>query len=1236
MLPRSNPAGGQRTVRASAVLRGHTSHVRPLHWNSEIPWLLLSGSWDGTVRAWDIRRAGFGGQRHHDTRSPAGGAESGADRRENARNGDDACIAVMSDHVADVYGLSSAPGRPFLYASASRDTTLRQFTLEGVVSSIKTRAIIGNSLASMLGDTGDAMRRDSPTVLCGVASRTLENQLREIVRSDGSSSMEAARKIFEFFWSSDGIDTFWETLRWVAAAATLSPKNGISEAEARNSLSHRGRSSLGNHFEVRNKGGGGSNDAGSTLNLREVPQGLMVVEERVIHRDARRASDRALADLLAKAPAFIVQDRRLGKSDRVERASRLHVATGDLQSACESLVSLGKWERALALAPGVGTGYWRRLAAQYVEVLLAGGAESDGGGGGRCSADTISMATSLLVSTGRPLEAIDALKGSDEALTLAVAVADGAYPPPPSALPQFGMEHMSASVEAAMVPPSEPIANGARREATGDKAASNSGNTGRGGEQTLLGLLDDHLAVAEAEREWNRSRNGNGSTTETDAEEKASSKQDDVISDETRRADGGRQSTASPEPTHDGAFDHRQELKGGRTSAPGSSSAPSQYQKAGVHNMAAACGTQRKVGDAILRSMTDCRAVIFFRASQPVLAAAALLSTCDGSRLAAAPALSLLIRGEEPELAYAAARVLRYPARELRPLIREMARRAEAWGDPGLSVELLLDAGGEDAVGTVGRADSSRCRDGSSAHGDETGTPSLDGGYWAADMYGTCGEEAGPRGAALVASRSGAAAAGGSSGTNASLKSTSFRSKASYLEDAAAALSRGMESEAVRLLVLAGDLKQAAEVGVIFLRDIVSASSVPSRSSKDALAVTHSLGSGSGSASLASHHVPARLRNEVLAYASFVGALEATARGYHSVVVPLLRNTSACVQAVERLTGGTGGRCRGDSLVEADEEKCGSSDLQAEGSSTRSPSPSGGRCVNGVVRSSWEEGRRRSSPSRSCAFPPDMSTGSLAVAAMRNLTTRSSVTNGGSAATHEAPGIAERHLDYTQEVGLGAARRIRSEDDLSIDEAKYADELLSQAEARRTDDDAKNTVRRGGNSSSARVGDNRSSTSTADSWEEKTNSRKDDNYSREPLSPTLAPSMGVDGAKGEGPSTLRAADATIIPPPAWHGACGEIIVGGSRLPSCRRHERVPSRMYDSKIITGTHKWGSLADTLNLATAAPEFGRPAWAPIRGATFLLEDEETAIGLSDAVMWAKVNPFSPLNTGSRVMPF
>lgn len=41
-------------------------------------------------------------------------------------------------------------------------------------------------------------------------------------------------------------------------------------------------------------------------------------------------------------------------------------------------------------------------------------------------------------------------------------------------------------------------------------------------------------------------------------------------------------------------------------------------------------------------------------------------------------------------------------------------------------------------------------------------------------------------------------------------------------------------------------------------------------------------------------------------------------------------------------------------------------------------------------------------------------------------------------------------------------------------------------------------------------------------------------------------------------------------------------------------------------------------------------------IQGPVYFLEDGKSAISLNDALMWAKVNPFSPLGTGIRLNPF
>lgn len=40
--------------------------------------------------------------------------------------------------------------------------------------------------------------------------------------------------------------------------------------------------------------------------------------------------------------------------------------------------------------------------------------------------------------------------------------------------------------------------------------------------------------------------------------------------------------------------------------------------------------------------------------------------------------------------------------------------------------------------------------------------------------------------------------------------------------------------------------------------------------------------------------------------------------------------------------------------------------------------------------------------------------------------------------------------------------------------------------------------------------------------------------------------------------------------------------------------------------------------------------------QGPVYFLEDGKSTVSLNDALMWAKVNPFSPLGTGIRLNPF
>ncbi len=86
-------------------LIGHTDKIRELTWFKND--LLGSGSWDNTIRIWDINLK--------------------------------ACLEIIKVHQSDVYGLDISPFHPFLFLSSSRDNTIRVFNYN---NSLKINTLI--------------------------------------------------------------------------------------------------------------------------------------------------------------------------------------------------------------------------------------------------------------------------------------------------------------------------------------------------------------------------------------------------------------------------------------------------------------------------------------------------------------------------------------------------------------------------------------------------------------------------------------------------------------------------------------------------------------------------------------------------------------------------------------------------------------------------------------------------------------------------------------------------------------------------------------------------------------------------------------------------------------------------------------------------------------------------------------------------------------------------------------
>ncbi|XP_064418266.1 WD repeat-containing protein 17 isoform X2 [Latimeria chalumnae] len=130
------------------VLSGHTAPVRGLMWNTEIPYLLISGSWDYTIRVWDTR--------------------------------DGTCLDTVYDHGADVYGLTCHPSRPFTMASCSRDSTVRLWSLTPLITPLQINILADRTWEEIMGNTDRAMAPGAPPLLCGKVSRDIKQEVDKL------------------------------------------------------------------------------------------------------------------------------------------------------------------------------------------------------------------------------------------------------------------------------------------------------------------------------------------------------------------------------------------------------------------------------------------------------------------------------------------------------------------------------------------------------------------------------------------------------------------------------------------------------------------------------------------------------------------------------------------------------------------------------------------------------------------------------------------------------------------------------------------------------------------------------------------------------------------------------------------------------------------------------------------------------------------------------------------------
>ncbi|KAI9009430.1 WD40-repeat-containing domain protein [Gaertneriomyces semiglobifer] len=341
----TTPTATTSTTPTSAsplVLTGHTARTFTVLYSPTLPHILASASDDTDVRIWHTKHAQCMTvlKGHRDkvrglawcTELPAVLVSGGWDsviRIWDIRTSQ--TLHIVTHHQADVYGLSTHPSRPFLFASSSRDNTLRLWSMEELVRDVIWSVLKwihegGDREALnkiLLVDKENALEKTTGFKLCGEGSTKLVEHLCGDI-----PPVEKWASVFEFFSPTTGTKELWSLLRTLHSPTPHTHPTPYST----NTILHHS----------------------DTLHSAELRAHQLEL--------STRASPHGLARLLTSY-----------KKQRLEQAATEYLLLGKFKKYCEAMMVVGRWERAMAVAPCVGMGYWREVCMRYAEVLRAKG-----------------------------------------------------------------------------------------------------------------------------------------------------------------------------------------------------------------------------------------------------------------------------------------------------------------------------------------------------------------------------------------------------------------------------------------------------------------------------------------------------------------------------------------------------------------------------------------------------------------------------------------------------------------------------------------------------------------------------------------------------------------------------------------------------------------------------------------------------------------------------------------------
>eukprot|EP00302_Diacronema_sp_CCMP2436_P004598 CAMPEP_0179837830 /NCGR_PEP_ID=MMETSP0982-20121206/290_1 /TAXON_ID=483367 /ORGANISM="non described non described, Strain CCMP 2436" /LENGTH=1453 /DNA_ID=CAMNT_0021721037 /DNA_START=53 /DNA_END=4416 /DNA_ORIENTATION=+ len=379
----------------TAVLRGHLSNVRAVHLSSEVPWLAITGGWDGQIAAWDVR----GGGR---------------------------LLASAWEHAVDVYALVSHPSRPFTFVSTSRDNTVRLWSAEEALAPTIAAAALGDrgerlapwavasaaasGLPAFIGagdgkqgggwfdEKGQEGAHFAMSALAGNGSTVARQAVASDAPTTATPSLRALAAICEFALAPGGASNLLELVASHLTGADVPPDARHTPFKAQL-----------------------SNAAAACEALRAEGQASSL--SSALHGKAAGARRRALFRQGATRLSLSSTQgagTRLRRDERAGLVAGQQLRLGRFREWCDAQLLVGNWEGALAVAPAVSRAYWAELLAQRAAEQLGRG-------------EPVEASAPLLLAAGHADVLISELLSRSQfgdAALIAAAAAEGTFPAP--------------------------------------------------------------------------------------------------------------------------------------------------------------------------------------------------------------------------------------------------------------------------------------------------------------------------------------------------------------------------------------------------------------------------------------------------------------------------------------------------------------------------------------------------------------------------------------------------------------------------------------------------------------------------------------------------------------------------------------------------------------------------------------------------------------------------------------